>query len=100
LFYYEVVILKSPLNFLTYFYETEITIGSLVKVNIRNREVKAVVISSCDKPDFKTSEILEIYEDIYSELQIKLAKFISTYYFSSLGDALSIMMAYKKEILI
>ncbi len=99
MFYYEVVILKSPLNFLTYFYETEITIGSLVKVNIRNREVKAVVISSCDKPDFKTSEILEIYEDIYSELQIKLAKFISTYYFSSLGDALSIMMAYKKEIL-
>ena len=95
MFYYEVVILSSPLNTLTYHHESDIEIGRVLKLNIRNREVKAVVISKCEEPEFITSEILEVSDEKYSSKQIELAKFISTYYFSSLGEALGIMMAYK-----
>ena len=97
MFFYEVVILSSPLNLLTYHHEIELEIGSVLKLNIRNREVKAVVISTCEKPDFKTSEILEVADEKYSSKQIELAKFISGYYFSSLGEALGIMMPYKSD---
>ena len=54
----------------------------------------AVILSSCDKPDFDTNEILEISESYYSSKQMKLVKFISSYYICSLGDAFSLMMAF------
>jgi len=94
LLYYELVILSSPLNNLTYSFSSELQIGSLVKVNLRNRETKAIIISNAEKPDFKTSEILENLNEIYSSKQIKLAKFISSYYICSLGEALGIMIAF------
>jgi len=95
LFYYEVVILSSPLNALTYHYNLEIELATIVSIKLRNRDVKAVIISLCDKPEFQTSEILEVIDEKYSSKQIELSKFISTYYFSSLGEALGIMTAYK-----
>ena len=66
-----------------------------MSVEFRKRLKDAVVLSSCEKPDFTTSEILEISESYYSSKQMKLAKFISSYYICSLGDAFSLMMAFE-----
>jgi primosomal protein N' (replication factor Y) len=49
----------------------------------------------CEKPSFETSEILDVLDQYYSEKQIELAKFISSYYICSLGDALGLMVAFQ-----
>ena len=95
MYYYEVVILSSPLSSLTYSSEVDIKIGSLVRVILRNRDYKGVVISKCQKPDFKTNEILEVSDEVYYLKQLELAHFISVYYICSLGDALALMLPYK-----
>ena len=89
--YYHISLLGSPLEPFTYHYSKNIDIGTKVSVNVRNREIDGVVISTCSKPEFKTSEILEVSGFKYSSEQIKLANFISKYYFSSLGEALGLM---------
>jgi len=52
------------------------------------------VLTATKKPDFKTNDILETSDSIYSQKQISLSRFISTYYFCSLGEALSLMLPY------
>ncbi|MFA6136763.1 MAG: primosomal protein N' [Sulfurimonas sp.] len=94
MFFYEVAILSSPLSQLTYYYDSLLEIGTAVEIAVRNKSYKAVIISTCQKPEFKTSEILGVGEFYYSVKQIKLAQFIATYYFSSLGEALGLMVPY------
>ena len=94
MFYYKVALLGSPLEPLTYHFNSTINIGNIVDILLRNRESKAVVISTCQKPDFKTNEILHVSEFNYSKKQIKSAEFISSYYFSSLGEALGLMVPF------
>lgn len=65
-----------------------------MSVHVRNRIFEGVIISTCEAPDFKTNEILEVFDFSYSNKQIALAQFISTYYFSSLGEALALMTPY------
>ena len=98
MYFYEVAILSSPLSTLTYNFNSVIKTGTLVEVVVRNKTSKGVVVSTCQKPEFKTSDILEVSKFYYSEKQIELAKFISTYYFSSLGEALGLMVAYDGEL--
>ncbi|MDQ7068921.1 MAG: primosomal protein N' [Sulfurimonas sp.] len=69
--------------------------GTKVTVEFNKRMKDGVVLSVCEKPSFETSEILEVSDDVYSTKQMELAKFISLYYICSLGDALSLMMAFK-----
>lgn len=97
--YYIVSLLGSPLEPFTYHHLAEIDIGIKVSVALRNRTLNGVILSQTQKPDFDTNEILEINEFYYSQKQILLAKFISTYYFCSLGEALSLMMAFKSSLL-
>lgn len=97
MYFYEVAILSSPLSTLTYSFSSVIETGAIVEIALRNKTSKGVVISTCQKPEFKTSEILEVSEFFYSDKQIELVKFISTYYFSSLGEALNLMAAYNKS---
>ena len=53
----------------------------------------AMVLKEVEKPeDFKTFEIATIKDSYYSSTQIEIAKFISTYYFSSLGEALGLFI--------
>ena len=94
MFYYKVSLLASPLELLTYTCSKEIKNGQLVDVILKTKQKKAVVISSCEKPDFDTLEIVQSYDFMYSPKQIALAKFIATYYMCSLGDALGIMSPY------
>lgn len=95
--YYNITLLNSPLEPFTYHSSTIIDIGTKVKVKVRNRESLGAVISTSKEPEFKTSEILEVYDSLYSDKQLLLAQFISTYYFCSLGEALGLMLPYEKE---
>lgn len=93
--YYNITLLNSPLEPFTYHSPKIIDIGTKVKVKVRNRESLGTVISVSKEPEFKTSEILEVYDSLYSDKQLLLAQFISTYYFCSLGEALGLMLAYE-----
>lgn len=92
--YYSISLLGSPLEPFTYHSPQTIAIGTKVSVHVRNRILDGVIISTCGKPEFKTNEILEVSDFWYSDKQIALAQFIFTYYFSSLGEALGLMIPY------
>lgn len=92
--YYNISLINSPLEPFSYEFSTLLDIGKKVKVRVKNREHFGVVISTCKKPEFKTSEILEAFDSSYSQKQLQLAQFISSYYFCSLGEALGLMLPY------
>ena len=98
--YYEVSILKSPLDNLTYQSVEELKIGSLVEVILAKRKNSnlAVVIKKVDKPDFKCSTILSIKDEFYSDFMLEIADFVSKYYICSMGFALSLFQAFNKNI--
>ena len=98
--YYEVAILKSPLQNLTYQSEEIIENGSLVEVILANRKNSnlAVVIKKVDKPDFKCSTILSIKDEFYSDFMLQIGDFVSKYYICSMGFALSLFQAFNKNI--
>lgn len=97
MYFYNISLLGSPLEQFTYESLKEIDIGTKVNLKVRNKLQYGVIISTCQKPDFETSEVIEICDSIYSTRQVELAKFISTYYFCSLGEALGIMTPYEKK---
>ncbi len=98
--YYEVAILKSPLQNLTYQSEEIIENGSLVEVILANRKNSnlAVVVRKVDKPDFKCSTILSIKDEFYSDFMLQIGDFISKYYICSMGFALSLFQTFNKNI--
>ncbi|QOY54967.1 primosomal protein N' [Candidatus Sulfurimonas marisnigri] len=89
--YYNISLLNSPLEPFTYQSLLNLHVGTKVSLKVRNRLVDGVIVSTCNEPEFKTSEILEVSDFKYSLEQMQLAKFISTYYFSSLGEAFGVM---------
>ncbi|PRM93792.1 primosomal protein N' [Aliarcobacter cryaerophilus] len=97
--YYELAILKSPLQNLTYESEEIIENGSLVEVILAKRKNSnlAVVIKKVDKPDFKCSTILSIKDEFYSDFMLEIADFVSKYYICSMGFALSLFQAFNKN---
>ena len=98
--YYELAILKSPLQNLTYESEEIIENGSLVEVILANRKNSnlAVVIKKVDKPDFKCSTILSIKDEFYSDFMLQIGDFISKYYICSMGFSLSLFQTFNKNI--
>jgi len=94
LHYYNISLLNSPLEPFTYNCSQSVDIGTKVKVKVRNRLVEGVIIATSQKPDFSTNEIMELSSHVYSAKQIALARFISSYYVCSLGEALGLMLPY------
>ena len=92
--YYLLSILGSPLEPFTYSSSFQFSIGQLVIVLFNKKEKKSVVVASCEKPSFETNDILNKEDSFYSDKQLKLAQFISSYYICSLGDALALMMPF------
>ncbi len=90
--YYEVALLNSPLDPLTYKSEDDISIGTLVEVPLQNRPklLLAVVIKKVPKPTFRCVSISNITKKFYDKKMCETSKFISTYYVCSLGEALSV----------
>jgi len=97
LYYYEVILLKSSAPHLTYSFNDKIAIGSLVLVPLKSTSKVAVVIREVQKPDFETEEISSVLNRCYSMEQIEIAKFVSEYYFSSLGEAISLFIPYRRS---
>lgn len=100
MFYYELALLKSPLNNLTFQSEEKIEIGFKVKVKLQQRKSldEAVVIKEVEKPIFKCTNISEITDEYFDEKMLLIATFVSQYYVCSLGEALSIYNAFDKNI--
>ena len=100
MYFYEVAILKSPLNNLTYQSEEKIEIGTKVFVKLRNRKVfdEAVVVKEVEKPTFECTNISEITNEYFDEKMLQISNFVSTYYVCSLGEALSVYNPFNKEL--
>ncbi|WP_419774854.1 primosomal protein N' [Halarcobacter sp.] len=97
--YYEVSLLKSPLEPLTFQSEEDLELGTKVEVPLRNRKnySDAVVVKKVEEPEFKCSDIKVITEFFYDNKMLEIAKFISQYYVCSFGEALSIFIPFNKE---
>ena len=99
-FYYELALLKSPLDPLTYCSDEKIEIGTLVEVSLQRRKVlsKAVVVKEVEKPTFECTNISEITNEYFDEKMLQISNFVSTYYVCSLGEALSVYNPFNKEL--
>jgi len=97
MYYYEIAILSSALAPLTFESQISYKIGSVVDVVLRNRSKKGVVLKEVQKPTFKTNEITQLESLYYSTQQLKVAKFIATYYGCEVGEAVGIMVAFCEE---
>jgi primosomal protein N' (replication factor Y) len=93
-YYYEVALLRASAPNLTYASTEELSIGSVVSVPLKITIKEAVVVAEVEKPNFETSEIVSISDKYYSAEQMQIAKFISEYYFSSFGEAVSLFIPY------
>jgi len=69
----------------------------LVKLFLRGRENSAVVMKPVKQPDFKCEYIKELTKYYLSPSCLKIASFISQYYFCSLGEASSLFVAFSKD---
>ncbi|SFV52930.1 Helicase PriA essential for oriC/DnaA-independent DNA replication [hydrothermal vent metagenome] len=100
IYYYQVTLLKSSAPILTYHFEEPLKIGQIIEVPVHSKTKKAMVYKEVEEPqDFKTSKISKVLDVYYNEKQIEIAKFISTYYFSSLGEAVALFIPYRVRLL-
>ncbi len=99
IYYYELAFLKSPLNALTYQSDKKIEAGTKVQVKLARRKIltPAVVIKVVEKPPFKCVDISQIDIEFYDDKMLQTAKFISSYYICSLGEALSLYVPFKSS---
>ncbi len=87
--YYELAICGLYLDNLTFHSFDEIKPLTQVLVDLKSKKnLKAIVLKECQKPDFKTIEIKEITKYFLTPLQLELANFIVYYYASKLGFVL------------
>ncbi|WP_201522891.1 primosomal protein N' [Aliarcobacter butzleri] len=100
MYFYELALLKSPLENLTFQSEEEIKIGTKVLIKLKQRKAldEAVIVKIVEKPDFKCTDISEITNEFYDEKMLEIASFISTYYVCSLGESLSIYNPFDRNI--
>lgn len=100
MYFYEVALLKSPLENLTFQSEKNIKIGTKVLIKLKQRKTfdEAVIIKMVEKPEFICTNISEITDEFYDEKMLEIATFISTYYVCSLGESLSIYNPFNKNI--
>ncbi len=99
--YYEIALLNSPLEPLTYQYQDDLEIGLKVEVKIKNRkkELFGVIINKTDiKPTYNCVNINSITNEYYNNTMLETSKFISNYYVCSLGEALSVFIPFNQDI--
>jgi len=96
-YYYHVALLKTHSPVFTYASTTRYEIGAVVSVPVKSLDKEGVVVRVSEKPEFETLEIKSSLGQYYSGIQLETAKFISDYYFSSLGEALSLFIPYRRH---
>lgn len=101
LYYYEVSIIGSNLQPLTYQFKDKISMGDIVEVKLRNRTKtnQAVVLKEVGKPSFECSDILSATTNYLSNEMVELAKFCSSYYVSHLGLCFNMFIPFDKSVI-
>jgi primosomal protein N' (replication factor Y) len=96
MYYYEVILLKSPLHSLIYQSKKLIENGTKIDVILARRKKLsgAVIIKKVNKPNFKCITISNITIYFYDSFMIQTSYFISRYYICSLGEALSLYIPF------
>ncbi len=94
--YYIVAINQKPL-LLTYSHQNYLEEGTLVEVEIKKRLYKGYIIKETQKPSFECKEIANVTDLYLSKNYMEIAKFISTYYFCSIGEAFGLFAPFKKN---
>ena len=80
---------------MTYHSHQPLTKGSVVSVPLKTTLKEAVVVEEVKNPEFETVEITSVSDKVYTNEQMEIAKFISEYYFSSFGEAISLFIPFK-----
>ncbi|NLC27963.1 MAG: primosomal protein N', partial [Campylobacteraceae bacterium] len=93
-FYYNLAILGSAQELLTYSSPHDFSIGECVKTPLRSHLKSAIVLSKIEKPSFKCKKINSSLKEYFSSQQLQIAKFISEYYGASIGETLALMHPY------
>ncbi|MEA3354248.1 MAG: primosomal protein N' [Campylobacterota bacterium] len=90
--YYEIALLKSPLEPLTYQSSEDINEGVKVEVKLQNRPklLEGVILKKVEKPSFRCVNIENITQYYYDKKMLETASFISKYYVCSMGEALGV----------
>jgi len=96
MYYYEVALLGVHAPLFTYSFHDSLEVGAVVRVSLKRSQKLGVIIKEVAKPSFETTEIDALQEEYYSSRQLKVAKFITEYYFSSYGEALALFLPYRK----
>lgn len=91
---------RSLLQVYTYYTSKKLKLGSLVLAPLYHRRVKAIVINirkfnklEIKKYDFALKNIIKIleYQPVLNQDQLKLAKWISEYYYEPLSLVIKIL---------
>ena len=90
MYYYQIALLKSPLDSLTYASDVKLVLGMLVEGTLSKRTIHGVVLEEVAKPSFSCEKVHPLKDAYYSKSMIRLARFISEYYICSLGEALAL----------
>lgn len=94
--YYELAVFGLYLQNLTFHSKEEIPVLREVVIDLKNKKnLRALVLKECQKPEFQTKEIKEITPFSLSHMQFELAKFISYYYTSKLGFVLGLFSTHQ-----
>ena len=93
--YYKILLLRSSAPSLTYHSQNKLIRGTVVSIPLKTTFKDAVVIEEVKKPEFETADIVSVLDKFYSVEQMEIAKFISEYYFSSFGEAISLFIPFK-----
>jgi len=96
LYFYEVTLLGLSAPILTYSSSIKLNLGDVVKVSLKNKVKDGVILKEVSKPSFQTQNI-ETTNFFYTKEQLDIAKFISSYYFSKIGEALALFYPYDKN---
>ncbi len=96
MYYYGISLLRSSAPALTYASSQVLEQGSIVSVPLKSTVKEAVVLKQVEAPAFETVEIASVIPLCYTSVQMEIAKFISTYYFSSFSEAVSLFIPYRR----
>ncbi|QKF91959.1 primosomal protein N' [Campylobacter sp. CCUG 57310] len=95
--YYEILLSGLILEPLTYHSGEIIKPYTQVRLKLKNKTTLGYVLRDTQKPNFKTSEILEILPGRLTQIQIELLNFISHYYISNLSVASNLFISFDES---
>ncbi|MHC3993809.1 primosomal protein N' [Thiomicrolovo sp. ZZH C-3] len=93
-YFFELSLLNTPLTALTYASDTPLEQGQVVEVSLQSRKRLGIVMKKVEQPAFDTEKITAVQSTYFKNWQIEFARFISEYYFCSLGEALGLFVPY------